>query len=336
MGKKKVRCYTYKLKNNDVIVDNSFLLDVINEVFDRENGKNIKELKNGNLVKIINNENLDNYLSIELIKEVEKQDNNGIIESKSVDDKYLFFRIGREKDIEGAMKRDLTTWEGKEVIEKEDQNSYNLEICTYILIDSENGIILELFGKYAPTVKSLKYMINTLMNDCESLCGITFDYNNIMSNELIDALKENGTRLGQITYNYEIPKLDILIELGLTSEQINAIRELGVYGMEINLKGNGKIPLTRSSDKIKVLLSKFSSAPEAIKKRLSFKGTTNSTSSRNYTFKEEEVTYNIDIPYNRIVDNIKMKLTLEEIAYEVYLRMIKLYDESKNKIKSYI
>lgn len=337
MGRKKVRCFRYNLKLENNRVENYNLKNIVNEIF-RVDENNTRELSNGNKVRILKGEDIENYLSIELINKIERKDSDGITEREIIDEKFLFFRVGREKDIEGAIKRNLETWEGSEVIDINQQDSYNIEICTYILIDIENGIILELFGKYAPDVKILKYLFNELIATSENtrLNGIVFDYNNIMSKDLINALKNNGTRLGQMTYNYENPNLDILVQLGFTTQQINSLKELDVFQLEINLKGKTKAPLSTTPDVIRHVLNKFMDAPTAIKNKLMFKGSTESTTSKNYTFKEEEVTYNIDIPYNRKIDNVKRKLNLDEIAFEAYTRLHNLYNDNISDIESYI
>ena len=337
MGKKKVRCFRYNLRLEDNRVENHNLKNIVNEVF-KVDENNTRELNNGNRVWILKGEDIQNYLSIELISKLERKDSNGLTEREIVDEKFLFFRVGREKDIEGAIKRNLETWEGSEVIEINQQDSYNIEICTYILIDTENGIILELFGKYAPDVKILKYLFNELMTKSANtkLNGIEFDYNNIMSRDLINALKNNGTRLGQMTYNYENPNLDILVQLGFTTQQINSLKELDVFQLEINLKGKGKTPLSTTPDVIRHVLNRFMDAPRLIKNNLMFKGSTESTTSKNYTFKEEDVTYNIDIPYNRKIDSGRRKLNLDEIAFEAYTRLYNLYNDNILDIESYI
>ncbi|MFQ9247392.1 MAG: hypothetical protein ACLR3R_08540 [Clostridium paraputrificum] len=337
MGKKKVRCFRYNLKLENNKVENCNLKNIINEIFIVDENST-RELNNGNKVRILKGEDIENYLSIELINKLERKNNDDIIEREIIDERFLFFRVGREKDIEGAIKRNLETWEGSEVIDLNQQDSYNIEICTYILIDTDKGIVLELFGKYAPNIKILKYLFNELITTSENtrLNGIQFDYNNIMSNDLINSLKNNGTRLGQMTYNYENPNLDILLQLGFTPQQISSLKELDVFQLEINLKGKTRTPLSTTPDVIRHVLNKFTNAPMAIKNKLMFKGSTESTTSKNYTFKEEEVTYNIDIPYDRKTDSGRRKLNLDEIAFEAYTRLYNLYNENINDIESYI
>lgn len=337
MGKRKVRCFTYDLKLNGVNVSKEYIKVVIENLFDEKN-ESIRRLENDNLVNIITGDDIQNYLSIELIEKVEKRDTDNIIERKKVEENFLFFRIGRQKDIEGALKRNIETWEGQDIIDVSDQGEYNLEICTYILIDIESGVILEVFGKYAPSVKTFNYMMNTMISNSKNtkLNGINIDYKNIMSDELINSIKENGTRLGQITYNYENPNLDILASMGFSAHQINVLRDLDVFQLEVNIKGKAKIPLSRVSEDIRAVINTLGDAPERIKKRLSVKASTASTSSRNYTFKEEEVTYNINIPYDKIIGNQKSKLSLDEIAFEVYYKLENMHTDNIEDIKRYI
>lgn len=337
MGKRKVRCFTYDLKLNDVNVDREYLRSVSESLFDEKN-KNIRRLENGNLVNIITGDDNQNYLSIELIKKVEKKNADKTSERKKIEDNFLFFRIGRQKDIEGALKRNIETWEGQDIIDVSDQGEYNLEICTYILIDIDSGVILEVFGKYAPSVKTFNHIMNTMIEKSKNtnLNGIKLDYKNIMSAELINAIKENGTRLGQITYNYENPNLDVLSYMGFSAHQINAIRYLGVFKLEVSIKGKANTSLSRVPNDIRAVINTLGNAPERIKKHLSIKASTSSTSSKNYTFKEEEVTYNIDIPYNKVVDSNKTKLTLDEIAFEVYSKLENMHNDNIEDIKTYI
>lgn len=177
-------------------------------------------------------------------------------------------------------------------------------------------------------------MIND--NNNNNLNEITMDYKNIMSDELINALKENATRLGQITYNYENPNLDVLKEMGFSGHQINTLRILDVFELEINLKARPKNALTRVPESIREVLNALEDASDYMKKHLTLKASTSSTSSKNYTFKEEEVTYNVDIPYDKIIDGTRKKLTLDEIAFEVYLRLENMHNDYINDIERYI
>jgi hypothetical protein len=331
MATKKVRCFTYNLRRDKVLVESKYLKEVINSLYSTENSK---ELPNGNKVRIFpTNSDLDDYISLEYIKNI-KREKDTEIERKTIDDNFLFFRIGKQKDIEGAVRRNTKTWQGYEVIDKEEQDSFNLEICTYILVDITNGVILELFGKYSPTVKAFSVILNRAIQEEED-DKLSFSYNNIMTEELVDALSENGTRLGKIMYTYENPKLDFLKALGWGAEEINAVRDTKVFELELSIKAKGRSPLAKENSIIHNLVSTIKRAPHNFRKNVSLIGSTNSTASREYKFKEEEVTYNVDIPYTRVEDGIKVKLSLDEICFEVYEIFILMYNDNKGKIESY-
>jgi hypothetical protein len=327
---KKIRCFTYDLRNDGVLVNSQFLKDVIESLYQ---GDNSKEVSEGNRVRIFpTNSGSDEYISLEYIKKI-KREKDTEIEKKSIDDKFLFFRIGKQKDIDGAVKRNTETWEGYEIIDKDDQGSFNLEICTYILIDTTNGVILELYGRYSPTVKGFSIILNQAIQKADN--KLVFSYNNIMTDELMDALLDNGVRLGKIIYNYEKPTLDFLAQLGWSASEINAIGDTEIFELELSFKAKGRKPLTRKSETINNVVSSFKKASDLFKNNLKIIGSTKNTQSREYTFKEEEVTYNVDIPYDRMQDGIKIKLGLDEICFEVYERFISMYRDNKTKIESY-
>lgn len=336
MSNKTIRCFKYSVKNNNVEVDPIFLQNIVDSIFE---GKDTKILSNGNKVRILDSNDDENYLSLEYLKTVTGYENE-IPTTLNIDSNYIFFRIGRAKDIEGAMKRNLETWEGSEIIEKDKQGSYNLEICTYILIDVKNGIILEVFGQYAPTVRCLKTIINSSICRLSSidlrLKNITFDYYNIMSSDLVEALSSDGERLGKISYKYANPNLEFLKILGLTPEEINVINEAGVFEVEVQLKGKARVPLTRNSDVIKKIISTFKKSTQKVKDNISFKGKTSTTSSKNYTFKEEEVTYKVDLATTKKVDNEIIRLDLNELAFNIYKSLKDVYTKNKESIKSYL
>lgn len=90
MGKKKVRCFKYNLKLENNRVGNHNLKNIVNEVF-RVDENNTRELNNGNRLRILKGEDIENYLSIELINKIERKDSDGITEREIIDEKFLFF-----------------------------------------------------------------------------------------------------------------------------------------------------------------------------------------------------------------------------------------------------
>ena len=248
MSKKRIRCFKYEIIKNKVKCDQNYLKDIFAVLFDDSN-KDINKLQNGNRVLRFENRNDGNYFSLELLSTA----NGG-----TIPDNYLFLRIGRQKEIDGALKRNIQTLESEEIIEKDQQDSYELEICTYLLIDTSNGVILELVGQYAPSVKAFMYIVNCNLNEIGKLKDISIDYSNILTEKMIDTFKNEGVRLGKIGYNYTIPDVEALNQLGLGMEQIKALKDLGIFQVEVTLKNKPRIPLTKSSQKIRYAITAFS------------------------------------------------------------------------------
>ncbi|MBE6051919.1 MAG: hypothetical protein E7214_15060 [Clostridium sp.] len=325
MSKKLVRCYGSKMRENNISLDMTVYKKIIEDLF---NCKDVKIVGGVNKCLIYKGKDNNNYMSLEYIKK---------IKNSNVDDNYMFFRIGREKDIEGAVKRNVQTFEGKEVIDKDEQDEYNLEICTYILIDLKNGIISELYGRFAPTVSSFSQIINILLQSLEKKYeNVTFNYANIMTEEMINAYANNADRLGKMVYQFEKPNVDFLKKLNLTDAQIIALSELNVLEVEVTLKGKNKIPLSDNALKIKHVLEETKKLPQTIRDKVKVIGKASKSDTKTYTFTEEKVTYYIDVPSTKKEDGENKKMSIEEIGEEVYNRMYTLYSENKEELESYM
>lgn len=325
MSKKLVRCYSSMMKDNKVKLDMNSYKKIIEDIF---NSKDSKIVGGVNKCLIYKENDDNNYLSIEYIKK---------IKNSNVNDDFMFFRIGREKDIEGAVKRNIQTFEGKEIIDKSEQDEYNLEICTYILIDLKNGIVSELYGRFAPTVSSFSYVINKLLKLLgKKYENTTFSYANIMTSEMINSYVNNADRLGKMIYQFEKPSVEFLKKLNLTDAQVIALNDLNILEVEVTLKGKNKIPLSDNSLTIKHVLEEAARLPKTIKDKLKIIGKTSKSDTKAYTFTEEKVTYYIDVPSFKNEDGEKKKLSIDEIGEEVYNRIYILYSANKEELEYYI
>lgn len=339
---KNVLCYTYDVKKEKQIIDGIYFKEIIKQLFDVNDKKieDIKRLNNGNIIRIFKNDGRekDRYISLELIKSVEMTDKDEITSKKTVPEGLLFFRIGKEKDIEGVMKRNNTTLEGKEIIDKSEQGSYNLEVCTYILVDYENKNILEIKGQFAPTITNFIAVLNQSINKSENkkLDKVSLTSKGIMTDQMIELLRNKGVRLGKVLFSCENPDLQFLSSLGFSAKEINKLKNMGVYELNLTLKGKGKSPLSSINadihDLITIIKDKSSSI---VRKGISFIGSTKSTSSKEYSFGDSDVKFSLEIPYTKTTYNGPVKLTLDEIAYQVYNRLIQLYNDNKDNIEKY-
>ena len=325
MSKKSVRCYVSRMRDDKTKLNMDVYKNIIEEIFKSEE---VKLIGNTNKCLIYKGNDDNNYLSLEYIKK---------IEDIEIDSNYMFFRIGREKDIEGALKRNIQTFEGKEIIDKSEQDEYNLETCTYILIDLSNGVASELYGRFAPSVNAFTYVINRLMEkNSDKYKNISLHYANIMTEEMINAYANNADRLGKLVYQFEKPDVEFLKKLKLTDSQIIALRDLNVLEVEVTLKGKNKIPLSDNALKIKNVLEESAKLPQKIKENLKVIGKASKSDTKTYTFTEEKVTYYIDVPSIKREDGEIKKLTIEEIGKEVYNRIYTLYTDNKDDLETYI
>ena len=325
MNTTKMFCYTYSIINNKVDCDKSNFLDLMKVLFNTSN-KNVKKFENGNQALIFDEDD-ENYLSLDLLK---------IVNGRDVPKDWLFFRIGRQKELEGALKRDKKTFMGEPILDAADQEKYELEICTYLLVDTKTGIILELYGQYAPSIKGFINILNSFLSKNENFNSISIKYNHILTEKMVESLKDDGTKLSKIGYTYNIPDVDKLQYLGLDIAQIKALKELDVLEVEVILKNKSRIPLTKNSDRIKYTINAFKECVKDIKDTLYFKGSTSSSKSKNYTFNKEEVTYMLDINSYKIDDKLKVLLTLDEFAEQVFEKMYNVYCANSKDILNYI
>lgn len=328
MSKKVLRCYELNVKKDNTVCKKDNFKSLVNIIFDPNQNKQATTLVNGNGFIKYSSEKGDNF-SLELLKPAK----NNI-----TDDDYMFFRIGKQKDMQDVLKRNKATLLGEGVLDEKQQKIYELEVCTYILVDLRKGIILEMYGQYAPTIKILTLIINTNLEKIDDFNNVRTHilFKNIMTAKMIETFKTTGNKLGKIGYTYSIPSANNLEKLGLGIKQIQALNEIGELELEFIIRNKPRIPLTKNNDIIKSVVDSFKECVKEIKGTLFFEGSTRENSSQKFTFNEEEVTYNLDISYYRNEDNLKIPLNLEEIEQQVYEKIKSKYESNREDILSYI
>jgi len=328
MTKKVLRCYELNVKKNNIVCKKENFKNLVNIIFDPSQNKQAITLVNGNGFIKYSSEKGDSF-SLELLKPVK---------SIPTDDDYMFFRIGKQKDMQDVLKRNKATLLGEGVLDDKQQKIYELEVCTYILVDLRKGIILEMYGQYAPTIKILTLIINADLEKIDDFNNLRTHilFKNIMTEKMIETFKTTGNKLGKIGYTYSIPSANNLEKLGLGIKQIQALNLMGELELEFIIRNKPRIPLTRSNEIIKSVVDSFKECTQNIKETLFFEGSTKANSSQKFTFSEEEVTYNLDISYYRNEDNLKIPLSLEEIEQQVYEKIKSKYESNRDDILSYI
>lgn len=326
MSNKKLYCYTFDImKNGKSGNDKKKIKLIIDSLFNIKND-NVSVFENGNkALKFDNND--DNYFSLELLN---------TIKNEKIPEEYLFFRIGRQKELEGALKRQKATFMGEEILDKKQQEEYELEICTYILIDIESGIAIELFGQFAPSTKHFFNIVNAYLDKNFKNDRITVLAKNIMTDKMIETYKDCGVSLNEIGYKYNIPDVEALKYLGLDTKQIAELKKLDVFEIKISIKNRPRLPLTKFPEKIKYTVGAFKECAKDIKDTIKFKGSTEGSGSQEYKFHEDIVTYSVDISNYKIQDSLKIKLDLDELAEQAYIKIKTKYESNKNNIEKYI
>lgn len=94
MAVKKIRCFTYDLRNDGVLVNSQFLKDVIESLYQ---GDNSKEVSEGNRVRIFpTNSGSDEYISLEYIKKI-KREKDTEIEKRVLMINFYFLELGSKR-----------------------------------------------------------------------------------------------------------------------------------------------------------------------------------------------------------------------------------------------
>lgn len=327
MAQKILHCYTYDIMVNNKKCENRFK-EMIELLFNTKQDK-VSNLGNNKLGFKFDNQK-EGYLSVEWIK---------MIKEEYIPDKYMFFRIGRQRDIDGAIKREKQTFKSKEVIDKEVQNKYELEICTYLLVDLDKSIIIEVYGKQAPSAKDFIKEFNKFIELDLKQSNMDIRLNNIFTDKLIDNYKTCGSTLDQLSYTYyNLPGIEALKNMGLTREQLASLKELDIYEVEIKIKNKPRTPLTKDSIKIKKVLDAMKTTSGKLRDSIRVKGKSGNSKSKEYRFASTPLTYNIEIQtYVKLDDESeKRKMSLDEFTNQAYLEMESAYDSKKDDIRRFI
>jgi hypothetical protein len=242
------------------------------------------------------------------------------------DNTYLFARVGKAKDQSDALIRDQKTMKYKYVIENKDLGSKYLEICTYFLLDYSTGIVGFILGKSAPTVSTLINIVNLHYQEYI----MTID--NIVSAEHVKALMSPGSTIGKIKYSFAVPNVDILKYIGLKPKQIAALTDTEVFDLDLVIRNKPRKSITSDNRKIRAIIGSFEELPEQIKKTLSFTGKTSTSSTQDYDFDVQNMVYSITVPTEKIVDSKKKKLSIDEVASDVFIKLRNLYISNKKDL----
>lgn len=240
-------------------------------------------------------------------------------------DNYLFARVGKIKDNAELQVRNLATGERKDVLSDEEAEQMGIEICTYFLLDYTIGIVGFILGQSTPGVNTLVNLVNEYRDD------YTMRIDSIMSNDSASVLLNKGAKISKINYSFLIPNPEILSEIGLDRNVIAEMDRMKQKEICLTIKCQERKPLFEGQEKIGRVLDWLRKRQPNVEK-LSVTGKTQSSSSKNYTFAEELLSFSISFPIQQNDNGLITNSTPTQLAEEVYERMAHLYQEHRDNL----
>ncbi|HID0814613.1 TPA: hypothetical protein ACXNW8_000195 [Clostridium botulinum] len=244
----------------------------------------------------------------------------------SDDAMWCFARVGKKKDPAYNIIRDNTTKDYDYVLSESELSKKSLESCTYFLINYSTGLVSFILGKDAPNVQVL---VN-IVNEFEQNYIMCID--NILNSESVSKLVVPGAVLNKIQYTFRTPNVDVLRTLGLNREQITELGLMDVSEIHLLIKNEPHKYLSKEPECIEKLINTLKKLPKQLRETFSLTGRTPNTASKPYGFKEENMYFNVDIPNEKVKDGVKVKLTPDDIANDIYSKLKLLYNSNEGEL----
>lgn len=272
----------------------------------RKEYKDISELDNK--IQFLIDNKLNEFKSLRL-----EPESTDTIEFIDHDDKYIYARIGRAKDLFTVQLRNPNTLEPSRLDIGPDKQ---LEIFTYLLIDRTNYIISYLREQSAPSIQRLTCLIDNNFQD-ENLFG---EISSIAIDDAIPLLKRKDI-IGTINYKMSIPsdeKLNI-DTLGLSEKQYDMLDNLKTVDIEIKLVAERNKDIMRDKNKIGEFFSDIISFAKGIRVKAKNKDEYMQT----YNIVDSPLTKRMKFDFDRNANNIEN---------EIKHKLKKLYISNKDEI----
>ena len=316
MAVKKVYYYkaSIKDKNNNELLQNNFkeIFDEIianNTLIEDEVGVNSFILDEG---KSVNGHRVDR-ITMDIIRN---------------EDDYFFTRIARSKDTKETLIRNIETNEIEEVLDPQERAYKTLDICTYCLLDYNNGVIAYMEGQSAANINKFKLFIDNFSHGRYEMI-----IDNIASTESVRALLSPGSVLNKINYEFRLPRVEILRGLGLSPQIIDALSDTDLTEAKLILKNEPRKPLSKVQHVIENIVNVFRSENQ-YGNNVSLVGKTPNTATQEYSYQYKNYSSSIDIPTTKIYNGITVVLTIEEMAEEAYQRIRAAYCSSREHLEN--
>ncbi|MFJ7993604.1 hypothetical protein ACIQY5_15685 [Peribacillus frigoritolerans] len=234
------------------------------------------------------------------------------------DDRYIFGKIGRYKDMISFQLRDRETLESSKISKT---NTQDLEVFTYLLIDRSNYLISYLKEQSAPSISVLSSLIDNVYGSTQSLFG---EVSSIMIEDAIPILKKKDT-IGAISYKVAVPSTEkINIDaLGLSEKDFEMLQNQKSVQFEVKLVAERNKSAIEDPNKLEQFLKKIMKKTEKIK--VSAKDTN-----------EYMQTYNIVGSIITKREKFEFDKDSTNIESEIEKKLKKTYENNKEEIQEYV
>ncbi|WWU66148.1 hypothetical protein QJR26_07175 [Clostridium baratii] len=237
-------------------------------------------------------------------------------------EKYLFARVGKETEHYNILKRNKSTVKAEPVIKSEDINTV-LEVCTYFLLDYDNGIVGFVFGKSAPTPNALINIITDY--DSENTINIV----RIASPESVRALLKPGSSIKKVKYVMRTPNIEILEALEIKDRLKAKMINMEKQEIEIIIKNKNKSMFSTFDETREFIEDLFASEE---KEDISLFGNSGGSRQKEFKFLEQDISYPIEIKEYEIINNNKIRIDSEVISNSVYEKLKFVYNSNYEDI----
>ncbi|RHW29443.1 hypothetical protein [Oceanobacillus profundus] len=233
-------------------------------------------------------------------------------------DKYIFGRLGKEKDVRSFHIREDKTLISRPIDVKKDQI---FEVFTYLLIDRETLIVSYLFEQSAPSILKLGELFTNLYKD-DSLFG---EIASVSVEDAIPFLSQKDS-IGTITYKTTLPPSDSR----LWDEAITGL-DRNTYESIENLK-NVEFTIKLVAERNKDTFPDKGMFSQAIRKITQFgskvrvKAKNDGEYTQEHSLINNPLTKKVNFDFNEDIQDMKL------IKKDIYENMVKVYNKHKSEV----
>lgn len=242
-----------------------------------------------------------------------------VLEVISSDEKYIFARLGRMKDIYQFQLRNTRTFKPDPIDKADDQE---IEVFTYLLIDRENYLISYLKEQSAPSIQRIGHLLTQIYKESELIGEIS----SITIEDALPLISNKG-QIGTINYKVSIPpeggKYFNQEYTGLSEKDYELLTNQKTIDFDI------KLVVDRNKDSFEGNRGSFS---DIIKKISGFAKSVKVKAKNNNEYMQE---YNIvDSPFTKR-QKFNFDRTVESIPDEIFKELKSVYQNNKKEIEEF-